>query len=78
MIIGTSLLSTLDANSSRAKAFGYQILSGAGIGIIYVAAYFPVLAPIPVTRSAPALAFYTFLRNFALVWDLSHFTVNDG
>lgn len=71
MVIGTSLLSTLAADTSRAKSFGYQIMAGSGIGIIYVAAYFPVLAPIPVTKSAPALAFYTFLRNFALVWGVT-------
>lgn len=74
MVIGTSLLSTLAADTSRAKSFGYQIMAGSGIGIIYVAAYFPVLAPIPVTKSAPALAFYTFLRNFALVSSITQST----
>lgn len=67
MIIGTGLLSTLDTNSSPGKAVGFEIITGVGIGIIYVGAYFPVLAPIPVTKSAPALAFYTCVRNFALV-----------
>lgn len=67
MMLGTGLLGTLDVDSSRASSYGYQVLIGVGIGIIYVAAYFPVLAPIPVNQSAPALAFFTFLRNFALV-----------
>ena len=67
MILGTGLLSYLDADGSRGQSFGFQILAGVGLGIIYVAAYFPVLAPIPVTKSTPALAFHTFLRNFAQV-----------
>jgi hypothetical protein len=67
MIVGTALLGTLDENSSRSMCFGFQALIGVGMGIIYVTAYFPVLAPIPVSQSAPALAFFTFLRNFALV-----------
>ncbi|VDC06977.1 unnamed protein product [Peniophora sp. CBMAI 1063] len=71
MILGTGLLSYLDADGSRGQSFGFQILAGVGLGIIYVAAYFPVLAPIPVTKSTPALAFHTFLRNFAQVWGVT-------
>jgi len=71
MIVGTALLGTLDENSSRSMGYGFQAITGAGIGTIYVSAYFPVLAPIPVSQSAPALAFFTFLRNFALIWGVT-------
>ncbi|KAJ7167213.1 major facilitator superfamily domain-containing protein [Mycena crocata] len=71
MILGTALLGTLDENSSRSVCYGFQALVGIGMGIIYVVAYFPVLAPIPVSQSAPALAFFTFLRNFALIWGVT-------
>ena len=67
IITGVGLLSYLDANGNRGQSYGFQVIAGVGIGIIYVAAYFPVLAPIPVTKSTPALAFHTFLRNFAQV-----------
>jgi hypothetical protein len=67
MILGTGLLSHLDENGSRSQSYGFQVLAGIGIGIVYVGAYFPVLAPIPVSKSTPALAFHTFLRNFAQV-----------
>jgi hypothetical protein len=67
LILGAGLLGSLDADSSKAKSYIFQVLAGVGIGIIYVAGYFPVLAPIPITQSAPALAFYTFTRNFAMV-----------
>ncbi|KAJ7050334.1 major facilitator superfamily domain-containing protein [Mycena amicta] len=71
IIVGAALLGHLDENSARATNYGVQILLGVGVGIIYVAAYFPVLAPIPVTQSAPALAFFVFLRNFALIWGVT-------
>ncbi|KAJ7889221.1 iron permease [Mycena leptocephala] len=71
MIVGTALLGTLDENSRRSMCFGFQALIGVGMGIIYVTAYFPILAPIPVSQSAPALAFFTFLRNFALIWGVT-------
>ncbi|KAF7296868.1 MFS general substrate transporter [Mycena indigotica] len=71
MILGTALLGTLDEHSSRGKAIGYQILIGAGIGFAYVAAYFPVLAPIEVKYNAQALAWFFFLRQFALIWGVT-------
>ncbi|KAF9062261.1 iron permease [Rhodocollybia butyracea] len=71
MIVGSALLATLDENSSRSMCYGFQALIGVGMGIIYVTAYFPVLAPIPVSQSAPALAFFTFIRNFALIWGVT-------
>lgn len=73
--------STLDADSSRAQVVGFEILAGTAVGFLYLGSYFPVLASLPVTCAAPALAFYTFLRNFAQVYPIfalyirSHFTV---
>ncbi|KAF7289732.1 Iron permease [Mycena indigotica] len=71
VILGAALYGQINENTSRATNFGVQVLLGVGIGINYVAAYFPVLAPIPVTQSAPALAFFVFLRNFALIWGVT-------
>ncbi|TFY67591.1 hypothetical protein EVG20_g3888 [Dentipellis fragilis] len=71
LMLGCGLLSSLDADSSRSKGIGYQVLVGSGLGIVYVATYFPVLAPLPVTENARALAFFVFLRNFAVVWGIT-------
>ncbi|KAF7362520.1 Iron permease [Mycena venus] len=71
MIIGVGLLSTLDADTPRGKPIGYSIISGCGIGILFVASYFPVLAPLHVSKNAQALAFFVFLRNFSLVWGIT-------
>ncbi|KAJ6482238.1 major facilitator superfamily domain-containing protein [Mycena vulgaris] len=60
MIVGVGLLSTLDADTSRAKPIGYSIIAGAGIGILFVASYFPVLAPLHVSKNAQALSFFVW------------------
>ncbi|KAI0311002.1 hypothetical protein OF83DRAFT_1032136, partial [Amylostereum chailletii] len=70
-IIGVALFTTLDADTSRGAASGYEILAGCGIGVVYVCAYFPVLSPIPANKNTPALVFYTFLRNFSLIWGVT-------
>jgi hypothetical protein len=66
-IIGAGLLTTLRADSSSAKAVGFQLVIGGGIGIVYVGVLFPILASIPVTQTAPAMAIYVFSRNFGYV-----------
>ena len=37
----------------------------------YPAPVFPILAPLPVERSASALAFFTFVRSFAQTWGIT-------
>ena len=83
-IIGAGLLTTLHADSSSAKAIGFQLVIGGGIGIVYVGVLFPILASIPVTQTAPAMALYVFSRNFGYVSplpadfpSLSHSLAND-
>jgi hypothetical protein len=66
-IIGMALLSTLKADSSRGLNIGYQIIEGAGLGILFTATTFPILASVEVTQAAVALAFFTFVRCFAQV-----------
>jgi hypothetical protein len=67
IIIGAGLLTTLRADSSIAKAVGFQAVIGSGVGMVYVAVIFPILASIPVTQTAPAMALYVFTRNFGYV-----------
>ncbi|KAJ6454453.1 iron permease [Mycena vitilis] len=71
VIVGAALLGTLDENSGRPICYGFQTLIAVGMGIIYIAAFFPALAPVPVSQSAAALAFFAFLRNFALIWGVT-------
>ena len=70
-IIGAGLLTTLRADSDMAKAVGFLVVIGSGVGMIYVGMIFPILASIPVTQAAPAMALYVFSRNFGFVSHLS-------
>ncbi|CAE6468598.1 unnamed protein product [Rhizoctonia solani] len=63
--IGLGLLSTIKADSSMAKSIGFQVIVGIGAGILYASTTFPVLAPLPVTLNASALALLAFIRTFA-------------
>ena len=66
-IAGFGLLSTLTEDSSTATIVGYQIFLGVGVGIIWIGTQFPILAPLPFSNNAHALAFFTFTRVFAQV-----------
>lgn len=62
MIAGFGLLTLLDDNSSRAAYIGFQALLAVGLGIIWIGPQFPILAPLPYSNNAHALAFFTFVR----------------
>jgi C4-dicarboxylate transporter len=66
-VIGFGLLSTLDVNSGMGKIIGYQILEGFGLGLLFTATTYPILASVSVERTANALALFTFMRSFANV-----------
>ena len=45
VMIGAGLLSTITADSPRMTVIGYEIVLAAGLGILSMTTYFPVLAP---------------------------------
>ncbi|KAG8914054.1 hypothetical protein FRC01_004245 [Tulasnella sp. 417] len=47
---------------------GYQVIEGIGLGTLLVAPQFSVLAPVKITESAHALAFFVFVRSFSSAW----------
>ncbi|OSC98516.1 iron permease [Trametes coccinea BRFM310] len=71
IMIGFGLLSLLKADSSTGAWAGYQVITAVGVGIIWASTVFPILAPVPVMRTASALAFYNFCRTFAQTWGIS-------
>nr|GAT44485.1 MFS general substrate transporter [Mycena chlorophos] len=71
VMIASGLLSTLTAHSSRSATIGFEAFIGVGIGILTTATYFPVLAPLPVSENAHALAFFIFARAFGQVWGVT-------
>ncbi|KAH8833360.1 major facilitator superfamily domain-containing protein [Flagelloscypha sp. PMI_526] len=69
--VGFGILSLLKEDSKTSAWVGYQILVGAGVGFLFSATVFPVLAPLSVERSAAALAFFTFMRTWAQTWGIT-------
>ncbi|KAF8512803.1 iron permease [Gautieria morchelliformis] len=67
-MIGFGLLSTLNENSTTAQYIGFQVILGMGLGMIWIGTQFPILAPLPFSNNAHALAFFTFIRCLAQSW----------
>jgi hypothetical protein len=65
--VGIGLMSLLKTSSPTSQWIGYQIIEGVGIGILYTATQFPILASLPVSETAHALALFTFIRTFSQV-----------
>lgn len=57
-------MSLLKYDSSIAMAEGLQVVGAAGLGLLYVAPNFAVLAPLAVEDNAHALALMSYLRTF--------------
>ncbi|KAJ7097289.1 iron permease [Mycena belliarum] len=68
IIVGFGLFSLLDEHSSKPSYIGLQIVLGVGLGIIWIGTQFPILAPLPFSNNAHALAFFTFVRCFSQTW----------
>ena len=66
-IVSMGAMSTLRADSPTSHGVGFLVLFGVSMGILYSGTYFPVLAPLPVSENAHALALFAFFRSFASV-----------
>jgi len=71
LVIGTGLLTLLKVDSNKGMWVGFQIIYGAGSGIVYIATVFPVLASAPIEETAHALAFLTFVRTYSVTWGIA-------
>ncbi|KAF7365715.1 MFS domain-containing protein [Mycena venus] len=70
-IIGFGLFSTIREDTSTGKWVGYQIICAIGVGPLFGAPMFPLLAPLPNTRAASALALFSFTRAFSQTWGIT-------
>jgi hypothetical protein len=71
-IAGFSLLSIIKPETHGVSLAGLQLAAAVGIGILYSAVTFPILAPLSVEQNAHALAFFMFIRTFSYVSTLPH------
>ncbi|KAG8896929.1 hypothetical protein FRB99_008573 [Tulasnella sp. 403] len=69
--IGIGLLTLLKESTPKGQWVGFQIVEGFGIGMLYAAPTFPVLAPLPITETAHALALFTFVRAYSQTWGVT-------
>lgn len=64
-VLGFGLLSLLRADSHRAWQIVFQEVIGVGLGILYAAPIYAIMAPQSLTHSANALALNMFVRSFS-------------
>ncbi|KAI5118634.1 hypothetical protein M0805_000010 [Coniferiporia weirii] len=71
MLVSTALLTTVHLETIRIASICYQIIFGLGLGTLMTSTFFPILAPIPVSLNANALAFMMFVRFFSQIWGVT-------
>ncbi|GJE88880.1 MFS general substrate transporter [Phanerochaete sordida] len=71
LMLAMGAMSTLKADSSTSASVGLPSLVGIGGGFLYQATYYPVLAPLPISQNARAMALFSFCRIFAGVWGVT-------
>ncbi|KAF7341858.1 putative iron permease [Mycena sanguinolenta] len=65
-IVGFGLVSRLDKDSTMSAYIGFQVVLAIGLSILWISTQFAVLAPLPFSNNAHALAFFTF--NWGIVF----------
>lgn len=67
----TGLFSLLDDNSPARDWAGFQILFGAGSGMIFSSTLPPIQASLPESDMATATATWAFMRSFGCIWGIA-------
>ncbi|KAG8914321.1 hypothetical protein FRC00_014481 [Tulasnella sp. 408] len=70
-VVGLGLFTLLNVGTPKAQWVGFQIIEGVGLGILYAAPTFPILAPLPVSENAHALAFFAFVKSYSQTWGVT-------
>lgn len=66
-MISLGVMTTVHADTPLPNTLGFSALVGVASGIVYSCTYYPVLAPLPASENAHALALFAFFRSFAAV-----------
>jgi len=67
MTVGTGLMSLIHDDSPARLWIPLPIPFAMGIGLLFAATVFPILAPLPPSLAGQALAFMVFVRNFGTI-----------
>jgi EmrB/QacA subfamily drug resistance transporter len=68
MTIGCGLFTLLDEHSGDGYWIGFQLIFGAGAGIVFTSTLPAILASLPASEVATATATWTFMRSFGSIW----------
>ncbi|KAJ6567339.1 major facilitator superfamily domain-containing protein [Mycena vulgaris] len=71
IMIGFGLMSILRQDASVGQWVGFQVVVAIGVGMLFSAPVFPLLAPLPNNRAASALALFSFTRAFFQTWGIT-------
>ncbi|GAA5825806.1 hypothetical protein JCM5353_002439 [Sporobolomyces roseus] len=69
--IGMGLMTLIKWDSGKAVWVGFPVITGMGIGMLYSATNFPILAPVTPSQQPFASAFYGFTRSFGQVFGIA-------
>lgn len=67
LTLAMGVFTTIRFETPISHPIGLSVLVHGSAGMLYSATYFPVLAPLPLSENAHALAFFSFCRTFASV-----------
>ncbi len=70
-LVGFGTLSVLTADSSTAMWASFTVIVGIGLGLLYAATNFPVLAPLKPEQQPAAMGFYNFMRSLGQVFGIA-------
>lgn len=70
-LVGFGLLSLLHADSPTAAWAGYTVVTGIGLGLLYSAPNFPILAPLRPDQQPQAMGFFNFARSLGQVFGIA-------
>ncbi|KAJ7721609.1 iron permease [Mycena metata] len=70
-IVAFGLFSTIREDSAVWKWVLYQIIGAVGLGMLFSAPIFPILAPLPQNRAGSALALFSFARALFQTWGIT-------
>ncbi|GAA6054719.1 hypothetical protein JCM3770_000047 [Rhodotorula araucariae] len=70
-VVGFGLLTLLKADSSRNMWAGFTVIIGMGVGMLYAATNFPILAPLKPSQQPHAITFFGFVRSFGQVFGIA-------
>ena len=70
-LVGFGTLSVLGADSGTAMWAGFTVIVGIGLGLLYSATNFPVLAPLQPNQQPAAMGFFNFARSLGQVFGIA-------